>query len=79
MGFRNVDEPFCIDDGAERDGTPITLLPSLAFCSVSLLTLELDRCFFTYNASFVHLTEEEIAAFVPKVQELFSLTHQFYC
>jgi len=44
-GFRNVDGPLCIDDGAERDGTYITLLPSLACCSVSLLTLELAGWF----------------------------------
>ena len=50
--------PFCIDEGTERDGTYITLLPSLACCSVSLLTLELDA--FPYNASFVYLTEEEL-------------------
>ena len=36
--FRKADESFNTDDGAGRDGTYITLLPSLPCCSVSLLT-----------------------------------------
>jgi hypothetical protein len=57
MGFRNVDEPFCTDDGAERDGAYITF-------NVLLTRSWMDAV--PCNASFALLTEEEIAADVVK-------------
>jgi hypothetical protein len=46
MGFRKAEESFCAndDDDAERDRTYSTLLPSIACCSISLLTPESERC-----------------------------------
>jgi hypothetical protein len=61
-GFRKADETLCADDGAERDGMYITLLPSLACCSGSLLLTLSQTDAIACKASFVHLTEEEIVA-----------------
>jgi hypothetical protein len=79
MGFSKADEAHhYTDDGTDR--TFITVLPSLAFYSVSLLTLsqnyaiavtELDEG----SPGFQHLTEEEIAVYVLKASAMDEASH----